>query len=191
MKKKELRKIYLQKRLELSPEAYQDLNEKLLCQFQKLDLEKIRCIHFFLPIQQRREPDTWMMINWLKHNHPSIRLSYPKADFATNQMQHFLDDEALKIANNGFGIPEPIAGNEIEPSEIDMLLVPLLAFDKRGYRVGYGKGFYDRFMGDCKPGGVFIGVTFFGPVDLIDDINAFDIPLHRCITPQKVWEFKG
>lgn len=142
-------------------------------------------------MREKVEPDTWLMINWIKQNHPLIRLTYPKADFATNRMRHFLDDNALEIANNSFGIPEPVAGTEINPAEIDLLLVPLLAFDQLGYRVGYGKGFYDRFMSECKPGTLFTGLSFFDPVDAIDDINSFDIPLHQCITPKKTWAFTG
>jgi 5-formyltetrahydrofolate cyclo-ligase len=187
--KQEFRKLYLQKRMDLSPDAYALSNNDLLIQFQQINFDHIKCISLFLPMLERREPDTFLMIDWLKQNHPSIKLAFPKANFATSSMQHFLDDAALEIDSNDFGVPEPIAGNVIDVKEIDMVIVPLLAFDEQGYRVGYGKGFYDRFMAECKVGALFTGLSFFGPVDAIDDVNEYDMPLHQCITPEKLWVF--
>ncbi|RKR81302.1 5-formyltetrahydrofolate cyclo-ligase [Mucilaginibacter gracilis] len=175
--------------MELSPEEYQSGNDKLLGHFEKIDLEGIKCIHLFLPMLERREPDTFLIISWLKQNYPAIRLAFSKSDFATTSMQHFLDDEHLEIDSNDFGIPEPIAGTIIDVTEIDMVIVPLLAFDKQGYRVGYGKGFYDRFMAQCKPGTQFIGLSFFEPVDTIEDSNEYDVRLHKCLTTQTLWAF--
>jgi 5-formyltetrahydrofolate cyclo-ligase len=67
--------------------------------------------------------------------------------------------------------------------------VPLLAFDEKGFRVGYGKGFYDRFLKQCKDGGIKIGLSYFNPIDTIEDAGEFDVPLNFCITPQKVYVF--
>jgi 5-formyltetrahydrofolate cyclo-ligase len=187
--KKTLRKIYLAKRMQLSPEEYAELNGQLLGEFKQLDLTGIECIHIYLPIPSKKEPDTSLLIGWLKQAHPGIKLVYPKTNFADHSMQHFLDDAALKIADTAFVIPEPIAGNEVAVADIDLVIVPLLVFDKRGYRVGYGKGFYDRFMAQCKPTCRFIGLSFFEPVDAIDDLNEHDLPLHQCITPGKIWRF--
>lgn len=70
-----------------------------------------------------------------------------------------------------------------------MVLIPLLAFDKKGYRVGYGKGFYDRFLADCRPDVVKVGLSVFEPIDEIADLNEFDIKMDFCITPNRVWQF--
>lgn len=189
MSKKDLRKQYLAKRLTLSPVAYAELNQKILQHFQQLKLTGISCIHIYLPILSRREPDTFTIVEWLKASHPHIKRVFPKADFSNYSMQHFIDDESLDLITNEFDIPEPVSGNEIDTAEIDIVIVPLLVFDKRGYRVGYGQGFYDRFMAQCKPGTQFIGLSFFEPIDLIPDINQYDLPMHKCITPDGVWEF--
>ncbi len=187
--KKTLRKTYLAKRIQLSPDEYAALNKQLLDEFKQLDLTGIECIHTYLPIPSKKEPDTNLLIGWLKQTYPGIKLVYPKTNFADHSMQHFLDDTELKIADTVFGIPEPVAGTEVAVADIDLVIVPLLAFDKRGYRVGYGKGFYDRFMAQCKPTCRFIGLSFFEPVDAIDDLNEYDMPLRECIMPGKVWEF--
>lgn len=181
MTKAELRKIYIAKRNALSQAEYDDLNHALLQQFQQLDLSAVKCIHVFLPIHKRKEPDTFLIRDWLATYHPHIKRVFPKANFANSTMQHFADDDQLELAINAFDIPEPVTGNEVATAEIDLVLVPLLAFDKQGYRVGYGKGFYDRFMAQCLPGTRFIGLSFFDAVDKIDDVNKFDRPIGECV----------
>ena len=104
-------------------------------------------------------------------------------------MQHLHFDDEVELVHNAFGIAEPSAGKIVEPDEIDLVLVPLLAFDKHGYRVGYGKGYYDKFLSQCRKDVIKIGLSFFEPVDEIDDINQFDISLNYCVTPQQVYEF--
>ncbi|WP_158825806.1 5-formyltetrahydrofolate cyclo-ligase [Mucilaginibacter lacusdianchii] len=183
MNKQDLRKLYIAKRNALSQAEYDDLNHALLRQFQKVDLQGVNCVHLFLPIYKRKEPDTFLIRDWLQVTHPRIKRVFPKADFANNTMQHFADDADLQLATNAFGIPEPVNGNLVTAAEIDLVLIPLLAFDRRGYRVGYGKGFYDRFLAECRPDTQFVGLSFFEPVDVIEDLNEFDKPMHKCITP--------
>ena len=188
MNKAELRKTFTAKRSQLSQAEYDQLNHDLLEQFKQLDLNGVACIHLFMPIHKRKEPDTILIRNWLIAHHPHIQRIFPKADFADSTMQHYIDDEQLQMGINAFGIPEPIQGNTIDLQEIDMVLVPLLAFDKQGYRVGYGKGFYDRFMAQCKPGTRFVGLSFFEPVDAISDVNPFDQKIQECVLPDRIYK---
>ncbi|MBW4890448.1 5-formyltetrahydrofolate cyclo-ligase [Mucilaginibacter sp. HMF5004] len=187
--KSQLRKIYFEKRKQLSVDECSELNQLLLKRFQELNFSGITCIHIFLPISSKREPDTLLCIQWLRSKHPQIQISYPKTDFSTLSITNYLNDADLKLEESKMGITEPISGNIIDVNTIDMVFVPLLTFDKKGYRVGYGKGFYDRFMATCKPEARFVGLSLFEPVDAIEDIDQYDIPLHQCITPQKTWEF--
>lgn len=189
MNKQQLRKQYLTKRTALTTDSYAILNQQLLEQFKTLDLTAVNCIHIFLPMVSRNEPDTTLIINWLKAQHPTIKIAYPKTNFADLSITNVVDDADLKLCESKNGITEPISGNLVDINEIDMVIVPLLAFDKKGYRAGYGKGFYDRFMAKCKPGTRYIGLSFFEAVDRIDDIDAYDIPLHQCITPKKIIVF--
>jgi 5-formyltetrahydrofolate cyclo-ligase len=190
MTKQQLRKQYMAKRQQLSVVEYDELNRQLLQQFQQLDLSRVHCIHLFLPIRERKEPDTYLIREWLKLHQPHIKIVFPRADFDTHTMQSFADDDALQLAVNAFDIPEPIKGNEVPVDEIDLIIVPLLAFDRQGYRVGYGKGFYDRFMAQCKPGTQFIGLSFFEPVDAIDGLNHYDRRLHACIIPTQLYRWQ-
>ncbi|MDP2160837.1 MAG: 5-formyltetrahydrofolate cyclo-ligase, partial [Flavobacterium sp.] len=93
------------------------------------------------------------------------------------------------IIKNDYGIPEPVDGLEVPVAKIDVVFVPLLAYDKNGHRVGYGKGFYDRFLSECKPTTIKIGLSFFEPEDLIEDVFESDIQLNYCITPQTIYIF--
>ena len=97
-------------------------------------------------------------------------------------------DMLLELKNE-FNIYEPEEGNRVDPTEIDMILVPLLAYDKKGYRVGYGKGFYDKFFAGCRKDCIKAGFSYFEPVDEITDKADFDVPLDLCITPQTVYVF--
>jgi 5-formyltetrahydrofolate cyclo-ligase len=104
-------------------------------------------------------------------------------------MTHFLLTDATKIKKNDYNIPEPIDGIEIPTSKIEVVFVPLLAFDKKGNRVGYGKGFYDRFLSECNPETIKIGLSFFDSEELIEDVFENDVKLDYCVTPNTVFSF--
>jgi 5-formyltetrahydrofolate cyclo-ligase len=104
-------------------------------------------------------------------------------------MQHFVLDEHTRFETNNWGIPEPISGIEVAPSVIDMIIVPLLIFDLFGYRVGYGKGFYDRFFSSCNVDVQRVGLSFFDPIDVIADKNEYDVQLTQAITPDHIYHF--
>ena len=72
--------------------------------------------------------------------------------------------------------------------KLDVIFVPLLAYDEKGNRIGYGKGFYDRFLANCKPDTLFVGLSFFPPEKNIS-VEETDVPLHYCITPEKILSF--
>ncbi|MEX8547314.1 MAG: 5-formyltetrahydrofolate cyclo-ligase [Mucilaginibacter sp.] len=189
MKKQELRKAYLEKRQQLSEAAYETLNQALLQRFKTLNFSGVNAVHIFLPMLRTKEPDTWLFINYLRTARPTIKRVFPKADFKQKTLINYLDDEQLIIAENKFGIPEPISGNQFYTDKNSIVIVPLLAFDLQGNRVGYGGGFYDRFLAGCEVGTQFIGLSFFEPVDWIEDTDELDVELHQCITPGEAWKF--
>lgn len=90
---------------------------------------------------------------------------------------------------NAWNIHEPMDGRVVDSGVIDVAFVPLLIFDRKGYRVGYGKGFYDKYLQQCKPGCLKIGFCYFEPIDEISDTNEFDVPLNICITPNTIYVF--
>jgi 5-formyltetrahydrofolate cyclo-ligase len=186
MLKSELRKQALQRRNNLTDETLLSLNEKLLQRFKTLDFSNVKSVHIFLPIIKKKEPDTFLLIDWLQQNLPQIEIIVPKADFETSVMNHYTYLNREDLVNNHYHIPEP---QQAKPfvGEPDIVIVPLLAFDQFGYRVGYGKGFYDRFLQNSKA--IKIGLSFFDAVSKINDVHLNDIRLDKCITPDRVIEF--
>jgi 5,10-methenyltetrahydrofolate synthetase len=84
---------------------------------------------------------------------------YPRTDIFQNTMQAVLTDDETEFDANEYGIPEPVNGTGLDAQCLDAVLVPMLGFDKRGYRVGYGKGFYDRYLQHIA-GRLFEGLGF-------------------------------
>ncbi|WP_418264317.1 5-formyltetrahydrofolate cyclo-ligase [Flavobacterium faecale] len=144
--------------------------------------------HVFLPIAELNEVDTELILHLLSGKDKEIVIS--KADFNTRTMTHYLLTDNTKIKKNEYNIPEPVDGLEVPSSKIEVVFVPLLAFDKAGNRVGYGKGFYDKFLSECKPETIKIGLSFFPPEDLIEDVFDSDIKLDYCVTTDTIYEFK-
>ncbi len=185
MLKKNLRAVYKNKRKALTEEEFTIANTRLTAQFKAtINLEKVKKAHCYLPIIRHREIDTWPIIEYLQAQ--GIAVVIPKSDFSNCSMRHFLlKQEQLK--ENEWGILEPTEeAQEIQPRELDIVIVPLLAFDQKGYRVGYGKGFYDRFLNECNPNIIKIGLSLFPPVENIEDINPFDEPLDQIICPNQI-----
>ena len=81
---------------------------------------------------------------------------------ANHQLKHFLLTDNTLIKKNKWNVPEPVDGFEIDANKIDVVFIPLLAFDDQGHRVGYGKGYYDAFLASCKPDVIKVGLSFFG-----------------------------
>lgn len=187
--KKELRSEYKIKRCELSKEREAKLNQMLLSQFRSIDLSTVNFLHIFLPIVKYHEPDTYLIIHYIQKFFPQIEIVVSRSNFDDFSMQHYLLDKHTRFETNEWGISEPVSGVEVAPRDIDMIIVPLLIFDLSGYRVGYGKGFYDRFFAFCKANVERIGLSFFDPVDIFIDKNEHDIPLTKAITPQRIYHF--
>jgi 5-formyltetrahydrofolate cyclo-ligase len=189
MKKGELRKIYREKRAALGQSEMSKLQDLLLIRFQQVPLPFISVLHRFLPAEDKNEVDTEPLANWLNFCNPGLVQLVPKVNTYTNALNHFLLTEDTILIHNEWGIPEPQSGLEISPVEIDLVLIPLLTFDETGHRVGYGKGYYDRFLASCRPDCIKTGLSFFPPADNITDTNTFDIAMDFCITPDRIYEF--
>lgn len=152
-----------------------------------------RWLHVFLPLLAKNEPDTWPIIRQLWAESQPPRLAAPVVQPDGIALKHYELTPATPLAVNRWAIPEPVPNPaaEVLPAQLDAVLVPLLACDQRGHRVGYGGGFYDRFLAQCRPDAVFIGLSILEeePVAEIGDVLPTDVPLHACLTPGEVWNF--
>ena len=186
MQKAELRKKYIALRQSLSEEVVDNLSIAIANQALRLPIWDKTYYHIFLSISEKKEINTEFLLHILQGKDKSICI--PKADFKTLEMQHILLQENTPIKISAHGIPEPVDGIVIPPNQFDVVFVPLLAFDTKGNRVGYGKGFYDRFLAQCKPECLKIGLSFYNAENQILNENI-DFPLDFCITPEKIYEF--
>ncbi len=190
MTKQALRNLYLQKRNNLSDAEYARFNFQVYQQFfTAIDLSFLKVVHTFLPIASKHEVDTWPIIDRIRREFTHIRISIPKVDPRTNTLENFFFEGLHQLATNEWGIQEPNQGIPTEPEKIDVVLVPLLAFDANGNRVGYGKGFYDKFLTTCRPDCLKVGLSLFEAEKKISDLNEHDIRLDKCITPAGVVTF--
>lgn len=186
MLKAELRKKYTQKRKALSPdEAFllsENIFENFIHYFNPKESEKV---HVFVPIPVRKEIDTQIFIHYfLAHN---IRVYVPK--IVGDQLINIEVFEETVFETNSWGISEPVSNEDSGENAFDYVITPLLYCDKKGNRVGYGKGFYDGLFQNVSAGTKKIGVNYFDPDEYVDDVWENDIPLDYLVTPTKVLSF--
>lgn len=188
MDKARLRTLYKEKRNALSSKDKMKLDDLLLIQFQQLDFAAVNSILTYWPMEHQMEPNTHLFSGYLRHMIPGLSIAYPKIN-GLDTMEAIQINEETTYTTSKWGLTEPVAGPICSPSSIDLILVPLLAFDQSGYRVGFGKGYYDRFLAQCNQHSILVGLSYFEPIALITDTHEFDIPLTIGITPQHIYEF--
>ena len=189
MTKSELRIHYKKKRTELSEEDIESQSLAIANGLLALDIWAYSFYHIFLSITEHKEINTDYILNILSGKDKNIVIS--KTNFETVEMIHYLLTDSTLIKKNSHNIPEPVDGIEIDSSKLEVVFVPLLAFDTQGHRIGYGKGFYDTFLSKCKPETLKIGLSLFGPEERIEGIFDSDIALDYCVTPQQIYSFSG
>ncbi len=185
--KKTLRKKYKELRDQLTD---QDIDQRSLAianNLLSLNIWEYTYYHLFLSIAGKKEVDTEPILHILQGKDKNVVLS--KSDFQSGGLTNFLLTDNTVIKTNKWGIPEPQGGIKVPPSQIEVVFVPLLAFDTRGHRIGYGKGFYDRFLSACSMNTLKIGVSFFEAEPIISEIYESDIPLDYCVTPNITYDF--
>lgn len=190
MNKRELRKIYPEKRKTLAADQIKEKSLQIAERFfQSFDLGKINFLHCFLPIEKFNEIDTKLIFHrvWFEFSH--IETLVPRINFETGEIENLKFTPVTELVQNAWMIHEPAHNDLVESTKIDAVLVPLLCFDKKGFRVGYGKGFYDKFLKNCRADCLKIGLNYFPPIDEIEDTDEFDVKLDFYITPDKTFKF--
>lgn len=187
MTKLELRQIYLARQKSLSKSERKEKSQQIAEQFfTKFSLEKVQNLHLFLSIKINCEIETKFIYDKLWRDFPHIQTFVPRV--CGESLEHLTFTTNTEFSVNNWQITEPVGNDLVDEKLFDVVIVPLLCFDKVGYRVGYGKGFYDRFLSKCRKDCLKIGLSFFPPVENFE-INEFDVKLDYCLTPNKVWKF--
>jgi len=187
MTKKELRILFKEKRAALNAIEREKMHDLILIQFQRLPIEIPSNIMTYAAFENEFDPQ--IIVDYCNFKNPDQTISMPVVSIQNNEMKSMLVDVDTIFNLNQYGIPEPESKIEIQPNKLEMVLVPLLAFDMNGSRVGYGKGYYDRFLKKCNSNVIKIGFSYFDPCDNITDTNGNDVPLNYCITPKNHYSF--
>lgn len=187
MKKSELRANYKILRKGLSPKERDDLSLQIANSVLKLPIWKHSFFHVFLTIDSLKEVITEPILSILSGKDKHIVVS--KSDFKTRTMAHVLLQDNTILKPNSWNIPEPENGIPINDEQIEVVFIPLVAFDKKGNRVGYGKGFYDGFLKNCSKDTLKIGLSFFEAETVISDTETHDVALDFCVTPNTIYSF--
>lgn len=187
MNKKQLRTYYKKLRNILTEDEKEQKSLAIANSLLNLDIWNKTYYHLFLPIAELGEINTEYILQILMGKDKEIIIS--KTDFDNLEMIHYVLTENTKIKKNQYNIPEPVDGIEVPPHKIEVVFVPLLAFDRNGHRVGYGKGFYDKFLEKCHKDVIKVGLSYFESENLIEDVFEQDIPLDFCVTPNKIYTF--
>lgn len=185
MFKKDLRTKYLEKRKTLSIDEVNFLSDKIFNKFiLQFYLSENQNIHIFLPISKLNEINTFSFIKQLWEM--KINVFIPKIYQNKIISVKFTPQTLLK--ENSWGILEPISSTN-EENTFDYIITPLLYCDKNGNRIGYGKGFYDQFFKTINANAKKIGVNYFPPIDMIDDVSENDVQLDYLVTPDEILSF--
>lgn len=187
MNKAQLRQKYKELRSQLSEDLLDQKSLALANAALKLPIWDKTNYHLFLPIAKHKEINTEFLLHILSGKDKNIVLS--QSNFEDGSMKHYLLTDNTKIQTNAYGIPEPVGGIRVAESDLEVVFIPLLAFDERGHRIGYGKGFYDRFLALCPADTIKVGLSLFEAEPLIEDVYENDIPLDYCVSPMKTYSF--
>ena len=188
MDKNSLRKKYKELRANIDNKTIDDQSMAIANQLLQLPIWEKSFYHIFLPIDRQKEVNTEFILHILQGKDKHVIVS--KSNFDDLSMEHFLLTDTTILQTNSWGIPEPVDAIPIPENKIQVVFIPLLAFDSTGNRVGYGKGFYDNFLSVCQPTTLKIGLSLFAAEPMIEGISPTDIPLDYCITPDMIYNFK-
>lgn len=189
MTKQELRAKYKSLRQKLTPADVEVQSLVVANRLLHLPIWDKSYYHLFLTIEQQKEIHTGPILHILSGKDKEILVA--KSDFEDFSMTHYLLTDNTKLKLNSYGIPEPVDGIEVPPKKIDVVFVPLLAFDQNGNRLGYGKGFYDRFLSECREDVIKVGLSVFEAENELIETTDNDIKLDYCVTPLMVYKFRG
>ena len=185
--KSELRKIYLKKRKSLTKNEIEDYSQKIITRFlSRFKIAEKQKVHLFLPIEKFNEINTTMLIDFFWKN--KVEVFVPKVMGDDMISVKLMPHTALTQSTWGIMEPEIHEGDEAAKN-FDFIITPLLYCDHQGNRIGYGKGFYDRFFLSVNSNVIKIGLNYFSPNEAISDVSQDDIPLDYLVTPEAVFSF--
>lgn len=186
--KQDLRSAYRQLRKSLQPALVEAKSQAIHDQFLiwLRDKSHLQHFHLFFPIDRFNEVNTFYIKDYLDQMGKTLYTSQVNRGDTELETLKLPKDAAFFL--DEWGIPVPQESIMVSPNKIEVVFVPLLAYDQSGNRVGFGKGFYDSYLSKLKPEVIKIGLSFYPPEERIQP-EPHDVRLDYCITPEKVFTF--
>jgi 5-formyltetrahydrofolate cyclo-ligase len=182
--KAELRKRLRGVRASLPAEACAERSARIVQRLQAhAAVLAAKSVALFWPIVERHEVDLRAFDSWLRAR--GVAVAYPWIDPETRAMT-FRFAAPSELEERGFGFCEPAAtAPEPAPGSLDAIVVPAIAIDPAGYRVGYGAGYYDRTIPRFSPPATTIGVAYDFQLVIEVPFTEHDVPLAYVVTDER------
>ncbi len=178
-----IRRKLLERRQALSQAEYDEKSHAIVKRLREQPaFDKSETIHCYVSINERKEVNTHFLIQALLDSKKKVVV--PVTNFDDNTLSHYYLERFSDLKKNRWNVPEPTSGRIAGPAEPDLVIVPMVGGDLDKNRLGYGKGFYDRFLKKAK--GIKIGLLF--ERCLVDRLpsESFDVPMDKLVTEGKV-----
>lgn len=184
----ELRQDYRQLRKQLSGVEVNDLSKKIAKQVGNWleGQESLMQFHLFFPIAKFNEVNTFYLQQLLEQRGKTLYTSQVNRE--EDRLDTLLLPSEAAFFLDEWGIPVPQESLRVPTTKIQVVFVPLLAYDSSGHRLGFGKGFYDKFLSSLEQSVIKVGLSFFSP-EVAIPMEPHDVPLDYCITPDRIWTF--
>lgn len=178
-KKETIRKRLLEQRKAIPDEEFRQSSAKIIHRLeQQSEFKKAKTVHCYISMNNRREVDTHELIKKMQTEDKKVVV--PVTNFKDRTLSHIHLSSYDDLQENKWGVPEPKDGGHVSPEAIDLVIVPMVGADEQCNRIGYGAGFYDRFLQNvsCPKMGLIFEQNV---VDKLP-VEEFDVPLDKILT---------
>ncbi|SMO41245.1 5-formyltetrahydrofolate cyclo-ligase [Fodinibius sediminis] len=181
--KEKLRKRLCSRRARISGADFMGFSREITVELQQQpEYRSASVIHCYVSMNDRREVNTHVLIKMMIEQ--GKRVVVPVTHFEDERLSHIGLRSFDDLRPNKWGVLEPKSGRQAEPGALDLVIVPMVGGDERGHRIGYGGGYYDRFLkGVSCP---TIGLCFEQNIVSCLPTEDYDVPLDKIITEKRI-----
>ncbi|MBO6586496.1 MAG: 5-formyltetrahydrofolate cyclo-ligase [Gracilimonas sp.] len=181
--KQDLREKVLAERLQIPDREWKNKSDQIISSLTNADyFKEAKTVHTYISMNQRREVYTDGLLEDILNG--DKRAVVPVTNFEDRSLTHSEIRSLSDLKKNKWGVEEPKHITPVNVKELELIIVPMAAADRAGNRLGYGKGFYDRFLKEAKA--IKVGLVF--DAFLFDEIpiEEFDEKLDVIISEEEV-----
>ncbi|SHK14009.1 5-formyltetrahydrofolate cyclo-ligase [Paramaledivibacter caminithermalis] len=184
--KKVLRKSMLIQRKEMKDEDVEKHSKEIISKLTDLEVFK-ESSNIMIYLSFRNEVDTYKLMDYCLNVGKKVIVP-----FCIEEERKIIPSEIKNPENelilNHFGYKEPDSSHlrEVKIEDIDLVIVPGVVFDKQGNRIGFGGGYYDRFLKKLKDTTMTIAICYDYQIVERVPVNEFDMPVKSIITEKRI-----